>query len=185
MTNERFLDHERVIREIRAAEQHYNLDSHAALEKLKEAYSACSNVIAATEEKIKGLKSGIAAHVVARGKYLEEIKRRVELPAGGSHLRTSKRPGWNNWCVANGLSAYYADTLIAASKGDFSVYLGLQEDRKRRYHRNKVQQGMPVERIKELWQLLTLTERDEFLRWLNSGPATRFGYARKQREARL
>lgn len=167
----RYLDYERVIRELEKAEHDHELDAAGVIEKLKEAHDICQAstdryTVKATEARRAG-----EAYAAARGMYLEEIKRRVELGPGRKNQKAQDRPGWYRWCAQNGVSYQYANLCISAANGDTSFYRKRRELNNRlnlKYKRDKYHDTV-LPRIKALWGRLTCEEREEFLQWARDG----------------
>jgi hypothetical protein len=160
----RYLDPERVIRELEESERDHELDAGGVIEKLKEAVATCQSAVDRYTARAAESEHAAYAYAIARGKYLTEIKRRVELPSGRSvGQKTPERPGWLNWCRENGVGIAYAHQCIAAGAGDLTKIKN-----KRRYDREYKRQRRsrsPLEKIKELWIDVPPAEREMFIKW--------------------
>lgn len=170
----RYLDYERVIRELGEAEQARTLDADGVIEKLKEAHDTCQDAADRYTVKATQARQAGDAYIIARGKYLAEIKRRVELPRENRNkLKTPDRPGWLNWCRANGIGKSQADDCITAAAGNMEV-VNKRRNKRRERGRERAHSlalARPIDRlsqIKRIWGLLTLAERAEFIQWIFS-----------------
>lgn len=165
----RFLDYERVVRELNGAEQRRELDPVGVLEKLKEAYDTCQSAADRYSVKVKEAQRAGDAYIIARGKYLAEIKRRVEIPRGQRYdgLKAPQRIGWSQWCKDNHVPLSGSYDFMAAARGDMSKINARRRDCRERNRRKYCPDPLP--NLKRLWAYLTPEQRFQFIQWALSG----------------
>lgn len=159
----RYLDYERVIRDLAQAEREHELDAAGVIERLGEAYTNCQAAVDRLKLRAAEAERASYAYNIARGKYLAEIKRRVLLPEGRGNLGDFGRMGWSNWCKNNRVGPTFANACIAAASGDLAP---MAKIRTRNIAQKRASRARPTFlKIKSMWTDLTPAEREEFLRW--------------------
>lgn len=173
--DDKYLDSGKIIRDLANAEEAHNLDNEGVVEKLKKAEMYCGSMMDTAVRTAKSYQDIADSYRLARGAYLAEIKRRVELK-GSSFFAWHRDSGGTEGI---GISRARAMKLIdhALAPDPLAALRKARQAEstrdKEKWHVKKVSKiadGLaaaadPLIFVKREWQKLSPVQQEEFFRW--------------------